>query len=104
MTGIQGNHGRLGPSKGHGMDRCLVAVRYGGHRIGLYQVKQVGEAGMLLNHGGISFPVGTRLDVEEDLQPIAPDAIPSLRSATVVGNTPSGLRLAWCHVDAGKVR
>lgn len=59
---------------------------------------------MLLNHGGISFPVVTRLDVEEDLQPIASDAIPSLRSATVVGNTPRGLRLAWCHVDAGKVR
>jgi hypothetical protein len=53
---------------------------------------------MRLNHGGISFPVGTRLDVE-DIQHLFPLAISPHRTATVIGNTPCGLDLAWQPVQ-----
>ena len=82
-------------------DRHVVALRYGGHRVGLYRVKQVGEASMLLNHGGISFPVGTQLDVE-DFSRLVRDARAPTLSAVVVDNTPKGLRLVWRSQTAGE--
>ena len=78
--------------------RRLVAVRYGGRRIGLYRVKQEGGVGLLLNHGGISFPVGTRLDVGRVANRSEKGQL-SWMEATVVDNTASGLRLAWCHQE-----
>lgn len=96
MAGMQVNQGRsVTPADASG-DRGVVAIRYGGRRVGLYRVKQVGEVGMLLNHGGISFPVGTRLDVGDFADPKS-EACPSWLQATVVDNTPNGLRLAWCR-------
>lgn len=58
---------------------------------------------MLLSHGGISFPVGTRLDVE-DFPRSASDSVAACMAATVVDNTPRGLRLAWCAEPAGESR
>jgi hypothetical protein len=77
-------------------ERAIVAIRYAGRSIGLYRVKQVGELGLLLNHGGISFPVGTRLDIE-DIQHLMPRASANPLPATVVDNTADGLRLMWCR-------
>ncbi len=90
-----------GNDMGPAPDRHVVALRYGGHRVGLYRVKQVGEAGMLLNHGGISFPVGTQLDVEDFSCPVRDARAPTLR-AVVVDNTPMGLRLVWRSQAAGE--
>ena len=103
MTEIQSEDAQSGRVSVVAADPLIVAVRYAGHRIGLYRVKQVGEVGMLLNHGGISFPVGTQLGVEK-FPRIGSDALGPCRSATVVDNTLNGLRLAWCHVQAGETR
>lgn len=99
MAEIQGSHGRTGTGP-YMKGRSIVAIRFGGRRIGLYRVKQVGEAGMLLNHGGISFPVGTQLDVE-DVRRSAPDSAAAIQAATVVDNTPGGLSLVWRARQAG---
>ena len=72
----------------------IVNVWYGGRSIGLYRVKRVDERALLLNHGGISFPVGTRLDVV-DFQRLVPNSGSTRLSTEVVGNTRSGIRLAW---------
>lgn len=69
----------------------LVSVRMQGRKAGLYRIKQVMREGMLLSHGAISFPVGTRLDIE-DIQEIAP----AMRhSAQVVANDGQGVHLTW---------
>ena len=49
----------------------VVCVRLRGRKAGLYRVKQVLPDGMLLSQGAISFPVGTRLDID-NLQTLAP--------------------------------
>ncbi|MCU0840940.1 MAG: hypothetical protein MUC79_04355 [Thiobacillaceae bacterium] len=70
----------------------FVAVRNGDRRIGLYRVKGQDKDTLILSHGGISFPVGTRL-ILEDCQMALKDrqgAIPAL----VVGNDQAGMRLA----------
>lgn len=103
MTAGQGQDVRPGQVPGRESDRSIVAIRYGGRRIGLYRVKQVGEVGMLLNHGGISFPVGTRLDVE-DFHHLLPNMGYHRLSATVVDNTASGIRLVWSHGKTGEIR
>jgi hypothetical protein len=72
----------------------IVNVWYRGRSIGLYRVKEVGERGIVLNHGGISFPVGTLLDIV-DFQHLIPDSPFRRLSATVVDNNYSGIRLAW---------
>jgi len=72
----------------------IVNVWYGGQSIGLYRVKQVDERAMVLNHGAISFPVGTLLDVG-DFQRLIPNSASLRLSTTVVDNNRSGIRLAW---------
>ncbi|MFZ0106909.1 MAG: hypothetical protein WAK92_08605 [Thiobacillus sp.] len=72
----------------------IVNVWYRGRSIGLYRVKEVGERGIVLNHGGISFPVGTLLDIV-DFQHLIPDSRFKRLSTTVVDNNHSGIRLAW---------
>jgi hypothetical protein len=72
----------------------IVNVWYRGRSIGLYRVKEVGERGIVLNHGGISFPVGTLLDIV-DFQHLIPDSRFKRLSTTVVDNNYSGIRLAW---------
>jgi len=72
----------------------IVNVWYLGRSIGLYRVKEVGERGIVLNHGGISFPVGTLLDIV-DFQRLIPDSPFKRLSTTVVDNNHSGIRLAW---------
>ncbi|MBW8371948.1 MAG: hypothetical protein K0M66_13390 [Thiobacillus sp.] len=72
----------------------IVNVWYGGQSIGLYRVKQVDERAMVLNHGAISFPVGTLLDVV-DFQRLIPNSASLRLSTTVVDNNRSGIRLAW---------
>jgi len=69
----------------------FVSLRMQGRKAGLYRVKQVRREGMLLSHGAISFPVGTRLGVE-DVQGLVP-GVPD--TASVVANDQSGLCLAW---------
>ncbi len=72
----------------------IVNVWYGGRSIGLYRVNRIDERALVLNHGGISFPVGTLLDVV-DFQRLVPNAASSRLSTKVVGNNRSGIRLAW---------
>lgn len=72
----------------------IVNVWHGGHSIGLYRVSKVEERAMVLNHGAISFPVGTLLDVV-DFQRLIPHAVSPRLSTTVVGNNPGGIQLAW---------
>ncbi len=72
----------------------IVNVWYRGRSIGLYRVNRIDERALVLNHGGISFPVGTQLDVV-DFQRLVPHAASSRLSAKVVDNNRSGIRLAW---------
>ncbi len=72
----------------------IVNVWYGGRSIGLYRVNRVDERALVLNHGGISFPVGTRLDVV-DFQHLVPNGASTRLSTRVVDNNRSGIRLAW---------
>jgi hypothetical protein len=72
----------------------IVNVWYGGQSIGLYRVKQVDERAMVLNHGAISFPVGTLLDIV-DFQRLIPNSASLRLSTTVVDNNRSGIRLTW---------
>jgi hypothetical protein len=69
----------------------FVSVRMQGRKAGLYRIKQVMQEGILLSHGAISFPVGTRLDIEE-CHGSVPGARPSGR---VVANDQRGVCLAW---------
>lgn len=70
----------------------FVSIRMQGRKAGLYRVKQVRREGMLLSHGAIRFPVGTKLDVE-DIQGIVPGSPET--AARVVANDQRGLSLAW---------
>ena len=70
----------------------FVSLRMQGRRAGLYRVRALMPEGILLSHGAISFPVGTRLDVE-DVLGIVPGK--PVNRARVVANDPSGVRLAW---------
>lgn len=72
----------------------IVNVWYGGRSIGLYRVNRIDERVLVLNHGGISFPVGTLLDVV-DFQRLVPSAASSRLSTQVVDNNRSGIHLTW---------
>jgi hypothetical protein len=69
----------------------FVSIRMHGRKAGLYRIKQVMQEGILLSHGAISFPVGTRLDIE-DLHGFVPGARSSGR---VIANDQRGISLAW---------
>jgi hypothetical protein len=69
----------------------FVSVRMQGRKAGLYRIKEVMREGVLLSHGAISFPVGTRLDIEE-MHGIVPGA---RQSGRVVANDQRGVSLAW---------
>jgi hypothetical protein len=72
---------------------AAVAVRHKSKKVGLYRVKQVGRDAMTLSHGGISFPVGTQLEVE-DYQRLMPRRLGTL-AARVVQNDQQGIHIAW---------
>jgi hypothetical protein len=72
----------------------IVNVWYNGYSIGLYRVKQIAERALVLNHGAISFPVGTLLDIV-DFQRLLPSSACTRLSTTVVDNNRSGIWLAW---------
>lgn len=72
----------------------LVAVRYAGYKIGLYRVKRVAERAMVLGHGGISFPEGTRIEVE-DFQHLVPFRPDHAFRAVVVENGTAGIVVSW---------
>lgn len=72
----------------------LVAVRYAGYRIGLYRVKRVESRAMVLGHGGISFPEGTRIEVE-DFQRLVPFTPQTALEAVVVENDTQGIVVSW---------
>jgi hypothetical protein len=55
---------------------------------------KVEERVIVLNHGAISFPVGTLLDVVDFLR-LIPQVASSRLSTTVVENDPGGIQLAW---------
>lgn len=76
------------------MARPAVAVRHAGRKIGLYRVQNISCSTMLLGHGGISFPVGTELLID-DFQRLLPCATHSALSAKVVRNDVRGIALAW---------
>lgn len=68
-----------------------VSVRMQGRKAGLFRVKQVMREGLLLSHGAISFPVGTRLDIEDSQGVI----LSTKQHARVVANDKRGVSLAW---------
>lgn len=70
----------------------FVSLRMHGRRAGLYRVQAMMPKGMLLSHGAISFPVGTRLEVEDVLGIVADTP---RNPARVVANDLSGVKLAW---------
>lgn len=70
----------------------FVSLRMQGRRAGLYRVQAMMPKGMLLSHGAISFPVGTRLEVE-DVLGIVVDR--PRNPARVVANDLRGVKLAW---------
>jgi hypothetical protein len=72
---------------------AAVAVLHKSKKIGLYRVKEVGRDSMTLSHGGISFPVGTQLEVE-DYQRLMPHTLGPL-AARVVQNNQQGIHIAW---------
>jgi hypothetical protein len=72
---------------------AAVAVAHQSRMVGLYRVKGVGKDTMTLSHGGISFPVGTKLEVD-DFQKLIPSATKSL-SVKVVENNRQGIQIAW---------
>lgn len=73
---------------------AVVALSDGTRNFGLYKVKQVGTRTMLLNHGAISFPVGTQLDIE-DFKYEAPNCTSFNQRASVAENGHDGIRLVW---------
>jgi hypothetical protein len=72
---------------------AAVEVRCDTRKIGLYRVKHLGSARMTLSHGGISFPEGTKL-VIDDYQMLLPAANGPL-VARVVQNDTHGIHVAW---------
>jgi hypothetical protein len=72
---------------------ATVAVAHKSKKVGLYRVKGVGRGTMTLSHGGISFPVGTQL-VVDDFQKLVPNASKSL-AVRVVENNRQGIQIAW---------
>jgi hypothetical protein len=72
---------------------AAVAVRNHSRKIGLYRVKHVARGRMILSHGGISFPVGTQLTLE-DYQGLLPQSGHPL-NARVVENNLHGIHVAW---------
>lgn len=75
-------------------ERPIVEVRHAGHRIGLYRVHEVGDHRMLLSHGGISWPVGTELTIE-DIQRLVPGARDRSLPARGVQNDVEGIAVTW---------
>lgn len=71
-----------------------VAIRHLGRKIGLYRVRRVEDGHIVLSHGGISFPVGTRLLIE-DYQGLIHGAPAGCLPARVIANDMNGLCLAW---------
>ncbi len=80
------------PQAGHSR-LPLVHVRYQGHPIGLYGIREAGEQSMTLRHGPITFPVGTQLLVE-DVVGVYHGARPRMFCATVTDNDSWGMSLA----------
>lgn len=74
-------------------DDAIVAVAHESKKIGLYKVKGVGHGSMTLSHGGISFPVGTQI-VIDDFQKLVPNSSKPF-SAKVVQNNRQGIQIAW---------
>jgi hypothetical protein len=72
---------------------AIVAVAYKSRNIGLYKVKDLGDCCMTLSHGGISFPVGTQIIID-DFQNLVPKASRPFQ-ARVTQNTPIGIQIAW---------
>ena len=71
----------------------LVHVRYQGHPIGLYGIREAGEQTMTLLHGPIAFPVGTQL-LLEDLVGVYQGARPRMFCATVTHSDTWGMSLS----------
>lgn len=71
-----------------------VVIRHQGRKVGLYRVRRVETGRLVLSHGGISFPVGTRLLIE-DYQGLIHGAPTGSLPARVVANDMNGLSLAW---------
>jgi hypothetical protein len=72
---------------------AIVGVAHKSRQIGLYRVKALGMDTMTLSHGGISFPIGTHL-VVDDFQKLVPAACRPL-SVKVVNNNRHGMQIAW---------
>ncbi len=75
-------------------NQSAVAIRHMGRKVGLYRVRRVEDGMMVLSHGGISFPVGTRLFVE-DMQGLIHGAPRGCFATRVVANDINGLSLVW---------
>lgn len=86
--------GRATPPPPLGARVRAVGIRHRGRKVGLYRVRKVKEGMVVLSHGVISFPVGTRL-VLEDFQGLIPGAPRGCLSTLVVGNDLNGISLTW---------
>ncbi|MDP3124070.1 MAG: hypothetical protein Q8M84_00405 [Thiobacillus sp.] len=81
----------------------IVNTGHGGHGIGLYRVMQGDARAMVLNHGAISFPVGTLPDVVDFQRliriPFPPRLSPLLSTITA---TASGWVMDLLFLTAAK--
>ncbi|MGO9446980.1 MAG: hypothetical protein ACLPXB_19705 [Thiobacillaceae bacterium] len=71
----------------------IVAVSHNLRTVGLYKVRDIGRGSMTLAHGGISFPVGTQLTVN-DIQRLLSET-PKVLSAKVVRSDSRGMHIVW---------
>lgn len=70
----------------------LVHLRYQGHPIGLYGIREAGEQVIDLRQGPIAFPVGTELLIE-DLMGVYEGARPRMFQGTVAHSDGLGMSI-----------
>ena len=70
----------------------LVHLRYQGHPIGLYGIREAGEQVIDLRQGPIAFPVGTELLIE-DLMGVSEGARPRMFQGTVTHSDGLGMSI-----------
>lgn len=70
----------------------LVHLRYQGHPIGLYGIREAGEQVIDLRQGPIAFPVGTELLIE-DLMGVYEGARPRMFQGTVTHSDGLGMSI-----------
>ena len=92
MLGLDPTAGTVGERRVASHKLPLVNMRYQGHAVGLYGIREVGSNTLVLHPGPTCLPVGTQV-VLEDLFGLIPGIHPSMVPATIIKNGARGLTL-----------